>query len=314
MRIPGLRGLPPGRVARRVVEEYLEDDLLTYAAALSYHLLFALFPFLLFLLALLGFLNLQDLFDRLLAQAQGTLPPEAMEQVTTIVSEIRDGREGGLLSIGIASSVWIASVGMRSTMNALNRAYDIGEGRSRWKRYWLSVVYTLAFALLIVLATAVLVVTPLVVRRFGDELGMGAALVTAWGWIAMPAALVIAMLAVSLVYHFAPNLDQRFRFITPGSVVAVLLWLLVSVGFRFYVDNFGNYEVTYGSIGAVIILLLYFFLSSALLLLGGEVNAVIREDAPRAADPRPARGEEGEPVSGAPPERPARRRRGASAT
>ena len=179
-------------------------------------------------------------------------------------------------------------------MNALNKAYDIGEGRSRLKRYALSVFYTAAFGALVVVASVLLVIGPQLAESIAGRLGMGDVVVEVWRWARVPAALLVAMAAISLVYYFAPNLEQRYRMVTPGSVVAVLLWAAVAVVFQYYVASFGRYDVTYGSIGAVIILLLFFFLSASALLLGGEVNSIIQRAAPQPEDrlPPPERGEE----------------------
>lgn len=273
-------------VLKRSFLDFLEDDMLTYAAALSYHLLIALFPFLIFLLALLSFLNLSGLFETLLAQAQQALPREAFQQVRDVLAEVVDQRQGGLLSFGIVASIWFASIGMRSIMNALNRAYDLPEGRSRLERYSLSVGYTVGFAVLVVAATALMVVGPQAAAWVAGRLGMDSVVVEVWRWTRIPVALLLAMVAVSLVYYFAPNIDRPFRVITPGSVIAVLLWVVVTVLFQLYVQNFGRYSVTYGSIGAVIVLLLYLFLSGTVLLFGGEINSVIEQSAPRPDDSR----------------------------
>lgn len=269
--------MPLRSVLWRSVLDFAEDDMLSYAAALSYQLLFALFPFLIFLLALLSFLNLGALFDWILEQARLALPGPALEQVETVVTEIRDQASGGLLSFGILGAVWIASSGMRSAMNALNRAYDLKEGRSIWRRYALSMVYTVLFAALVVLATLLFVVGPQLTAWGVAWLGLPPAAASTWSWLGVPAALLAVMIAAALVYQFAPNVEQRFQLVTPGSVVAVVLWALISWLFRLYVAHFGRYSVTYGSIGAVIILLLYFYLSAAALLFGGEVNGTVQK-------------------------------------
>lgn len=285
MRIPGLRGLSLRTLAARTAREFLRDDMATYAAALAYHLLFAVFPFLLFLLSLLSFFNVEALFAGLLAQAERALPAQALAQVQSVIAEV-SGKRGGLLSLGALFSVWFASLGMRSVMNALNKAYDLEEGRPWWKRYGLSLFYTIAFALLVVLATTLMLVGPALVASWAERIGLGEEVLLAWRWLRIPAAMLLAMLAAALVYHFAPNLEQRFRMTTPGSVVAVLLWVLVSWGFRLYVANFGRYSIIYGSVGAVIVLLLYFFLSALVLLLGGEINAIVQRHSPRGEHPR----------------------------
>ena len=292
MQVPGLRGVRVRDLFTRALKDFLRDDMPTYAAALAFHLFLALFPFLLFLLALLSFLDLTALFDAMLAQARQAMPNEAMEQVESVVGEISGERRGDLLSIGILGSIWIASTGMRAAMTALNQAYDVEEDRSFVKRYGMSLLYTLAFTVLVVVATAMMVMGPQVAAWAADHLGLETMVLEVWRWLRFPVALVIAMTAVSLVYYFAPNVVQRFQFATVGSVFAVLLWAIASVGFQLYVANFGRYSVTYGSIGAIIVLLLYIFISGMILLFGGELNAELERSAPRPGDAQPAHHEE----------------------
>ena len=286
MQIPGLRGIGLGTLAKRSVAEFLEDDMATYAAALAYQVLLSLFPFVIFLIALLSFLQIPSFFDWLLDQARAVLPEQAMSLVGDVVGEVQNQREGGLLSLGIIGAIWIASAGVRSTMNALNAAYDVGEGRPAWRRYSLSIVYTFGLALMVVLAIGLMLIGPQLMGWIAERVGMGQMFVTLWAWLRLPVATVLLMLAVAIIYYFAPNVDHRFRFITPGSVVAVFVWLSASLGFSYYVTNFANYSATYGSIGAIIVLLLYFFISSAVLLFGAEINGVIEHHARQGRPPR----------------------------
>jgi membrane protein len=286
MRIPGLRGVSPRVVASESVREFMDDDMGTYGAALTYHVFFALFPFLLFLIALLGVLRLQGFFDWLLAQARMVLPRDALGLVEGVIQEVQTQRDGGLVSLGILVAVLAASAGVRSTMNALNTAYDVEEGRPLWKRYALSVVYTVALAVMVILAAGLMFIGPQVMEWIAKHVGLGELIVVLWTWLRIPVAALLLMLAVSIVYYAAPNVDQEFRYVTPGSVLAVVLWVVVSLAFSFYVSRFANYGATYGSIGAVIVLMLYIYVSSLAFLMGGEVNAVIEHHVPKAKGPR----------------------------
>lgn len=285
MQVPGFRGVPVRDVAKESVKEFLDDDMATYAAALAYQVLLSLFPFIIFLIALLSFLRIPGFFNWLVEQARGVLPEDALGQVTEVIGEVQNQREGGLLSFGIIAAVWIASAGIRSTMNAMNAAYGVEEGRPAWKRYLVSILYTLGLAVVIVVAVGLMLVGPQVMTWLTEQFGMDQLFVTLWRWLRLPVAVVLLMLAVALIYYFAPNVDQRFRFITPGTVLAVIVWVAASLGFSYYVSNFANYSATYGSIGAIIVLLLYFFLSSLVLLFGAEVNAVIEHHAPQGKAP-----------------------------
>lgn len=279
MPVPGLRGLSAIEVAKKSVKDFLDDDMLTYASALSYQVLFSIFPFIIFLIALLGFLELSDLFEWLRQQAQLLLPPEAMDQVDRVIEELQYP-QGGLLSFGAAASLWIASASIRATMNALNAAHGVKETRPAWKVYPLSIVYTLGMAAMLIAAAVLLMIGPEVMKWIAQQIGMEAMFVLLWTWLRIPVSIILVMLAVAVVYYVAPNVKRRFRLITPGSVLSVTVWIAASLGFSFYVQNFANYSAMYGSIGTIIVLLLYFFISAAVLLFGAEVNAVIERDAP----------------------------------
>jgi membrane protein len=264
-----------GKSLIKPIEEFIEDDMTTYAAALAYQTLFSLFPFVLFLVALLGFLQIPAFFDWLLDQARTVLPEQAMGIVEQVIGQIRGQSSGGLLSLGIIIALWAASSAVRMLMNALNAAYDVAEDRPAWKRYLLSIFYTIVLAVVIILAVGLMLVGPQVMEWLADQIGLGPLFVTLWAWLRLPVAILLLMVVVALVYYLFPNVDQPFRFITPGSVLAVVVWIAASFGFSFYVSNFASYSATYGSLGAVIVLLLYFFVSAAVLLFGAEVNAQV---------------------------------------
>jgi membrane protein len=264
--------------------DFIADDMTTYAAALAYQVLFSLFPFLLFLVSLLGFLNIPQFFTWLQQQAQTVLPPTAMGQVNAVIAQLQQP-QGGLLSFGILAAIWTASAGVRATMNALNVAYDVEEGRPTWKRFVLSIIYTIGLAVLLIGAAALMILGPQAMQWLADQVGVGSVAVTVWTWLRWPVAVLLLILAVAAIYYVTPDVEQDFRFITPGSVIAVLVWILASLGFGYYVQNFADYSATYGSIGAIIVLLLYFFISAAVLLFGAEVNAVIEHHAPAGKNP-----------------------------
>lgn len=284
MAIPGLRGLGPGTLVKQSVMAFAEDDMATYAAALAYQVLFSLFPFIIFLVSLLGFLDIPQFFTWLQQQAETVLPPQAMDQVNEVIAQLQQPR-GGLLSFGILAAIWTASGGVRATMNALNVAYDVEEGRPAWKRYLLSIIYTIGLAVLLILAAALMIFGQDAMQLVANQIGLGQFAVTLWNWIRWPVAVLLLILAVAIIYYVTPDVEQSFRFITPGSVIAVFVWIVASLGFGWYVQNFADYNATYGSIGAIIVLLFYFFISAAVLLFGAEVNAVIEHHAPEGKEP-----------------------------
>jgi membrane protein len=284
MRIWGLRGIGPFTVLRRAIKEFFEDDMTTYAAALAYQVLFSIFPFIIFLVALLGFLHLSSFFEWLRQQLEIIVPQQAMDQLNQVIDQLQQPR-GGLLSFGMVIALWTASSAVRATMHALNTAYDVKEGRPAWKLYPLSIVYTIGIAAMLILAAALLVVGPGAIEWLTQMVGLERYFVILWAWLRWPVALFLLTLAVAVIYYVGPDVEQEFRFITPGAVLSVLVWVAGTIAFDYYVRSFANYNATYGSVGAIIVLLTYFYISAAVLLFGAEVNAVIEHASPEGKEP-----------------------------
>ncbi|TMU82018.1 YihY/virulence factor BrkB family protein [Pseudomonas fluorescens] len=284
MIFPDMKGLPLHRVMVRTVTEFVDDEMSTYASALAYQMLFSLFPFILFLIALIGFLHLPDFFSWLRLQSELVLPPQALEQVNPVIDQLQQSK-GGLLSVGIVIALYTASAGVRLMMSAMNAAYDVVEGRPVWKRFPLSIVYTVGIAGMLLVAAALMVLGPQVMGWIAAQVGLEDFIVTVWTIARWPVIVILMMVAVALIYYVMPDVKQEFRFITPGSVLAVVVWIIASLGFAFYVKTFANYNAMYGSIGAIIVLLLYFYISAAVLLLGAEMNAVIEHMSSEGKDP-----------------------------
>jgi membrane protein len=275
MSIPGFADQAPLAVITQAIRDFLADDMMTHAAALAFRVLLALFPFVIVVLTLLGTVDRPEFFDWLLNQAQLALPPQAASLVVGVIDEIRGQPRGGVLSFSILFALWAASAGVRSLMNALNTAYDVEESRPAWQRYPLSVLYTIGLAVLLIAVMALMVLGPNVMQWLSSQLGFSAVFATLWTWLRWPVAVLLLLLTFALIYKVIPNIDQPFRFVTPGAVIAVVVWILASLGFSAYVANFSNYSATYGSLGGIVILLLYFFLSAAVFLFGAEINATI---------------------------------------
>lgn len=284
MQIPGLRGLSPMALIKESVKEFLDDDMMTYASALSYQVFFSIFPFVIFLIALLGFLHMPELFTWIREQATYILPKEAMDEVNNVIDHIQQP-QGGLLSFGMIFALWTASAAVRATMNAMNAAYDVKEGRPAWKLYPMSLVYTIGIATMLVAAGALMLIGPQVIAWLAQQIGFEQFFVTLWAWLRWPVVLVLLTLAVAVVYYVAPDVEQSFKFITPGAALCVLVWIAAALAFNYYVRNFADYNATYGSIGTIIVLLSFFFISSLILLFGAEVNAVIEHHAAEGKNP-----------------------------
>ena len=266
----GLRGL-----VRRVVAEVQQDNCAGYAAALAYYFLFALFPFFLFLTALLGYLPIPNLLDRMMAFLAQVMPGEALSLVEDNVRNIVSQQRGGLLSFGILAALWTSSSAITGISDALNHAYDVEEGRPFWKVRGMAILLTIGLSIFLISSIVLLMFGPQIGGWLAGFVGLGGAFEIAWNILRWPVILFLVITAVATIYYFAPDVDQHWKWITPGSVFAVVLWLLVSLAFSYYVNNFGSYDKTYGSIGAIIILLTWMYVSGFVILVGGEINSVI---------------------------------------
>ena len=264
------------------------DDVLNRAAILSFYFLLALFPLLLFLIALLGsFADAgTELRHNLLTYLRAIVPVSASDLINTTVDEISQKSSGGKLSFGLLTSLWFASSGMGAIIEGLNVAYDVKETRAWWRRTLLAIALTIALAVLIITALALMFYGSRIAEGIANRYGFGAAFTSLWTVLQWLFVLVFVFLAFQLIYYFAPDLhEQQLRWLTPGAAVGVILWLLVSFLFGSYLNFYNHYSVVYGSLGAVIILLLWFYLTGVTILFGGEVNALIEQAAARAGDP-----------------------------
>jgi membrane protein len=287
-----LGGLTVAQLARRVWREISDDEVADRAAALAYYFLFALFPALLFLTALLGLLPIPNLMDRLMEYVSRALPPDAASVTEKTLREIVRGAHGGLLSLGILGALWAASNGMASIISALNAAYDVKETRPFWKTKAVAIGLTLLFSVFILTALVLMVFGPKIGETVASWVGLGALFTLAWNVVSIPIVIVLVSAGIALVYYLAPAVEQTFRWVTPGSALAVVLWLAMSAGLRWYVTHFADYNATYGSLGGAILLMLWLYLSGVTLLVGAEVNAEIEHAAAkRGAEDAKAEGE-----------------------
>ena len=238
-----------------------EDEILDRAAGLSYYFVFALLPTLLFLTALVGLLPLPDLMSRLLDYADRMLPGDAASLLRKTLAEVVSGASGGLLSIGVFVALWVASSGMLSIVTALNVAYRVGVSRPWWKSRLVALGLTIGFSLFTLTALLLLVFGGRIGEAVARWVGLGPLFTLAWTLLQWPVAIVLALTGLTLVYHLAPAVGRRWHWITPGSIFALVAWLVMSSALRLYVTEFVNYNATYGSIGSVILLMLWLYAS-----------------------------------------------------
>jgi membrane protein len=272
-----LKDLANFRALKATVQEFQRDDALGLAAQLAYYLILALFPFILVLVSLMGTFGSPELASEVLGYFRQVVPEQAYGIIRTFTRSIISGQAEApeLFTFGILFTIWAASGAFAALINALNRAYDVQETRPFWKVRGIAILMTLGLSVLILAGVLLLVLGPQIGTTVADIFGLDRLFLLVWDIVRWPVALFFMVLTVALLYYFAPDANQPFRWITPGGLIGVLLWVLASVGFNFYVSNFGSYNKTYGSLGAVIILLLYLYISSLTILFGATLNATL---------------------------------------
>ena len=269
-------------VVKRTVKEFQDDNLMDWAAALTYYAVFALFPGLIVLVALLGvFGQYPDTFNAMLDIVRQVAPASAVDAIATpLESVIREkGTAGTALGFGLLAAIWSASGYIGAFMRAANIVYEVEEGRPFWKLRPLQIVVTIVMVIMLALVAVALVVTGPIAEAVGNVIGLGDLAVTIWSIAKWPVLIIVVMGMFAALYYVSPNVKQpHFRWISPGGIFAVLLWIVASVGFGFYVANFSSYDKTYGSLAGPVILLLWLWISNIALLLGAELNAEIERE------------------------------------
>jgi len=260
---------------RQFVESFTRDQPLDLAAQLAYFAILSIFPFAMFLLTVVGYLPLHGLDRHIMEAIYSVMPPQAARLFDRTLHEII-GRQRGWLLVGtLLFALWSASGGVSGLITALNRAYRVSETRQWWRVKARALLVTLAGVVAVIIATTAMLIGPEIVHRVWAFFGLGGAFDRLWALLRWPVAVLAMMTMLACIYSFLPNVRQRWRFITPGSTVAVLAWLATSLGFRLYVSHFESYAKTYGALGTVVVLLVWLYLSSLMLILGGEINAIV---------------------------------------
>jgi membrane protein len=260
---------------RRIYVKYENDAVSDSAAALAYYFVFSLFPFLVVLATLTAYLPLRNTVDTLLDRMRTIVPSQAMGLIDEHVHGLIARTRPSLLTFGILITVYAASRGVDALRKGLNLAYDVKESRPFWRTELLAIGMTIGGALVSMMAVALLIAGGYAGFWVARAIGVGPEYVFVWKWLRWPVTTAVMMLAGAINYYVLPDVRQKFRYITPGSVVATLIWLATTLGFGQYVVHFGSYNVTYGSIGGVIILMTWFYISGFIFLMGGEMNAIL---------------------------------------
>jgi len=267
--------LPFREFAKRVYRRYEDNGVSDTAAALSYYFLFSLFPLLFFLATLAAYLPLGHSVEVLLDRLRPMLPGQAMDLIAEHMRALVARPRPRLLTIGLFFTLYGASRGVDAVRKGLNLAYDVKESRPLWKTEGLAIGMTVGGAVLSLVGVAVLVAGGDAGYWLARQVGLASAYSFTWRWIRWPVTATAIMLVAALGYYALPDVKQKFKYITPGSVGGTLVWLLGTWGFGQYVQFFGTYNVTYGSIGGVIVLMTWLYIGGFVFLLGGEVNAIL---------------------------------------
>ncbi|MET9405724.1 YihY/virulence factor BrkB family protein [Streptomyces sp. NPDC002935] len=281
---PAEKARPAGLPARawwaaawRTTKEFRDDELADRAAALTYYGVLSLFPALLVVVSLLGVMG-QRVTNKLLDNVGELAPGPAREILRDAVAQLGDsGGTGGVLAIaGLVAALWSASGYVAAFIRASNAVYDLPEGRPVWKVTPLRLVLTVTLMLLLTASAVIVVFTGPLAERAGTAIGFGDAAITAWSIAKWPFLLVFVELMIALLYWAAPNVSGRgFRWFSPGSVVATLIWLSASAGFAVYAAGFGSYNKMYGTLAGAIIFLVWLWLTNLAILLGLEFDAEV---------------------------------------
>lgn len=261
--------------ARRLWRKFQDDDVLNGAATLAFFFLLAIFPAAIFVLSLLPSLSIPHLRQAILDLLHQALPEQSAKLFEETIRDVTADRTQ-LLTIGLIFTVWSASAGVYAIMEQLNRVCEVKEQRGFWRARGIAILLMLVFVLLAIGSLSLAVFGGVVQSWLASIIGWSRPLLLFFvilRWIILGAAL---LLALAVIYRFGPDVDFKFRFITPGNVVAAALIALASIGFRFYVSKFGNYGATYGNLAAMIILILWMYLVGIVILVGGEINAILR--------------------------------------
>lgn len=280
MRTPGGGSIPFKVFLKRLYQEYENDGVSDSAATLAYYIVYSLFPFLVFLVTLTAYLPLGNAVDTLLDRLRTIVPSQAMGLIDEHVHGLITRTHPSLLTFGVLITVYSASCGVDVLRKALNLAYDVKESRPFWRTQLMAIGMTLGAALLTIVTSALLIAGGNAGFWLARAFGVGPEYVFAWKWLRWPVTAAVIMLAAAINYYVLPDVRQKFKYITPGSVIATLIWLATTWVFGQYVAYFGSYDVAYGSIGGVIILMTWFYISGFIFLLGGEVNAILEHASP----------------------------------
>jgi membrane protein len=267
-------------LVKRTGKESIADNILDLGAQQAYYFFFALFPALLTLISIASFFPVAHLMDSIVTVLGRFAPPDVLKIVQDQIQKLSESDSGGILTFGFLLTIWSSSAAMVSIITTLNAAYDIMEGRPWWKVRLTAIGLTIGISIFILASISLVLLGPTLAEHLATRLNLGTAFKWTWWVLQWPVVLALVSTAIGLMYYFAPDAEQEWVWITPGSVLATVLWMLVSLAFKAYIAFAGTYNETYGALGGVIVLLTWFYLTSLAILIGAEFNAEIEHASP----------------------------------
>jgi membrane protein len=270
---------------RTLVDAIFKHNCVGMAAQLAYYFFFSLFPALLFLIAVASYFPITRLIDEIVGSLGQFAPPEFLTIVTDQIRKISNDEQGGLLTLGILTALWSSSTAMTAIIDTVNHSYGVEEGRSWWRVRLIAIGLTIGVAIFVLASFALIIIGPELAKPLAELLGLGAALEWTWRILEWPIAFALASFGIAMVYYYAPDVDQEWSWLMPGTLFATVVWFSASLGFRYYVINVTHYTETYGALGGAMVLLLWFYISGFVLLLGAVMNAKIEHAAPIGKNP-----------------------------
>ena len=284
-----IKGYDAGVLAKKTFREVWKDNVLGLSAQAAYSFFFSLFPILLFLAPLFSLIgNKREIVSRLLERLSVSLPAEAYTLLSGIVKDVVfSDKAPGLISIGILLAAFSGSAVIDTLMGALNTAYDAHDPRPWWKKRLIAVGFTIAAGIVIGISTIVLMGGESIIDFIAKFAHIPGDTKQFWSIAQYPIALTLLVGLMWLLFYFLPYVKQRKTHVMAGAVVTVVLWIIITLAFRWYVSNFGSYNKTYGTIGAVIILLTWMYWTMCAFLIGGELNSELHNGTGKIGAPVP---------------------------
>jgi membrane protein len=269
---------------RDLWNEVMDDDVFNGAAAMAFFLLLSIFPATIFLISLIPYLSVPHLQQAIMDLLHQVLPEQSAKLFEGTVKQVVADKKGGLLTFGIVFTLWSASTGIYAIMQQLNITYDAKERRPFWKVRGTAILLTFLFIILVIGSLSLVIFGGVIQSWMAALIGWSKPLLLFFATLRWIIIAFFLLLGLAVIYRFGPDTNQRFNLISPGNSTGAALIALASFGFRLYVSSFGNYNATYGSLGAMIILMLWLYLTGVSLLIGSEINALIAKRYPEGKD------------------------------